>query len=117
MLRLLRETLLRTRSLPISEEAINAAITNVRGDFMSISVEDARWLGQIGEQRKHGLPDTSADSVNRLTRFLDTHFVRYLKNGDKWYDTQPLIREEVAKIIERQNQIARQTQPNNTATS
>ncbi|HEX8493662.1 MAG TPA: hypothetical protein VF658_12520 [Pyrinomonadaceae bacterium] len=103
MLRLLRETLLRTRALPIQQEAIKGAITSVRGDFMSISVDDARWLLQIGEHRKHGLPDTTAESVNRLTRFLDTHFVLYLKNGEKWYDTHPLIREEVAKIVERQN--------------
>jgi hypothetical protein len=101
MLRLLRETLLRTRSLPISQEAITGAITSVRGDFMSISVEDAQWLAKIGDERKHGLPDTSPESVNRLTRFLDTHFVLYLKNGEKWYDTHPLIRDEVTNIIER----------------
>lgn len=111
MLRLLRETLLRTRSLPISQEAINGAITSVRGDFMSISVEDARWLAEIGEQRKHGLPDTKHENVNRLTRFLDTHFVLYLKNGEKWYDTHPLIREEVTKIIKRQSRTGRQSQP------
>lgn len=110
MLRLLRETLLRARSLPISPEAINDAITSVRGDFMSISVEDARWLAQIGGQRKHGLPDTNSESINRLTRFLDTHFVLYLKNGEKWYDTHPLIREEVEKIIQRQNQTDQQQQ-------
>jgi len=106
MLRLLRETLLRARTLPISQDAIAGAITSVRGDFMSISIEDARWLADIGQHRKHGLPDTDAESVNRLTRFLDTHFVLYLKNGEKWYDTHPLIREEVAKIIERHGQTA-----------
>ena len=111
MLRLLRETLLRARSLPISQEAIAGAITSVRGDFMSISVEDARWLAKIGEQRKHGLPDTSPESVNRLTRFLDTHFVLYLKNGEKWYDIHPLIREEVTKIIERHSKTVLESQP------
>ncbi|HMF54843.1 MAG TPA: ATP-binding protein [Pyrinomonadaceae bacterium] len=118
MLRLLRETLLRARSLPISQEAISGAITSVRGDFMSISIEDARWLAQIGEQRKHGLPDTNPESVNRLTRFLDTHFVLYLKNGEKWYDTHPLIREEVTKIIERHSRTGSQSQsqPINPAT-
>lgn len=108
MLRLLRETLLRARSLPISQEAINGAISSVRGDFMFISVEDARWLAKIGDQRQHGLPDTNSETINRLTRFLDTHFVMYLKNGEKWYDIHPLIREEVAKIIERQRQTEQQ---------
>jgi hypothetical protein len=115
MLRLLRETLLRARTLPIPQDAIAGAITSVRGDFMSISIEDARWLADIGKHRKHGLPDTDAGSVNRLTRFLDTHFVLYLKNGEKWYDTHPLIREEVAKIIERHGQTAQPSHnvPNN----
>lgn len=109
MLRLLRETLLRARSLPISQEAIDGAITSVRGDFMSISIEDAQWLAEISKHRKHGLPDTNTESVNRLTRFLDTHFVLYLKNGEKWYDTHPLIRDEVAKIISRHSQTGQQT--------
>lgn len=111
MLRLLREMLLRTRSLPISQDAINGAITSVRGDFMSISIEDALWLAKIGEQRKHGLPDTTPENVNRLTRFLDTHFVLYLKNGEKWYDTHPLIREEVAKIVEQQSRAGQHSPP------
>ena len=107
LLRLLRETLLRVRSLPIAQDAIDGAITSVRGDFLSISVEDAVWLAEIGEQRTTGLKDTDPESIGRLTRFLDTHFVLYLKNGKKWYDTHPLIRDEVAKIVRQQEQSRR----------
>lgn len=108
LLRLLRETLLRVRSLPITQNEIEAAITSVRGDFLSISVEDALWLAEIGERRTTGLRDTTSESIGRLTRFLDTHFVLYLKNGNKWYDTHPLIRGEVAKIVRQQEQSRRQ---------
>jgi hypothetical protein len=37
--------------------------------------------------------------VNRLTRFLDTHMVLYLKNGTEWYDVHPLVRDEVKAIV------------------
>jgi hypothetical protein len=43
-----------------------------------------------------------APDVSRLTRFLDTHFVLYLRNGEEWYDIHPLIREEVQAIVDRQ---------------
>ena len=41
---------------------------------------------------------TEPEEINRLTRFLDTHVVLYLKNGEEWYDVHPLIRKEVATI-------------------
>ena len=37
--------------------------------------------------------------VNRLARFLDSHFVLYFVNGKEWYDIHPLIREEVADVM------------------
>jgi hypothetical protein len=99
LLYMLREALLRAKSLTVSPEVVEMAITEMRSHFLPIAVEDARWLDKIGQQRSAALPSSSPEDVNRLTKFLDTHFVLFFKNGDEWYDIHPLIREEVAEIV------------------
>lgn len=106
LLMLLREALLRTKSLPVTEEVIDAAIAAVRRRFLPIAIDDARWLHQISNLRSTELPSTDAESVSRLTRFLDTHFVLYFKNGGEWYDIHPLIRNEVEVIIRKHGEAA-----------
>ena len=76
-------------------ESINAA----RRDFLPITINDARWLARIGEYRETLLHDTDADIVHRMTKLLVNHAVLYFVNGDEWYDTHPLIREEVADVV------------------
>lgn len=111
LLLLLREAILRTNELPVTAEVINHTVISVRGNFLPIAIEDAKWLSEIGRHRTTMLPDTKPESVNRLTRFLDTHFVLYLTNGGDWYDIHPLIREEVEKIL-RQSPPSQPTQAN-----
>lgn len=106
LLLLLRETVLRVRSMPVSEDVLQDAITSVRNNFFPISVDDAVWLKKIGESRTSELPNTATENVSRLTRFLDTHFVLYLTNGKDWYDIHPLIRDEVAEIVARHQAVA-----------
>jgi len=101
LLRLLREAVLRADTWPVSDAVLEQARVQVRGDFLPIAIDDAIWLAKIAELRECALPSSEAADVNRLTRFLDTHFVLYLKNGEEWYDIHPLIREEVAAIVER----------------
>jgi hypothetical protein len=96
---LFREMLTRAKSLPVTEEVVDAAIVAVRRQFMPIAVENARWLHQIARLRQTALMTDRHEDVNRLTRFLDTHFVLYFTNGEEWYDIHPLIREEVEAII------------------
>lgn len=98
LLLLLRETVLRATSLPVSDEAIDAAILQVRSDYLPISLEDAQWLAQIERSHSTVLKSNDPAEVNRLTRFLDTHIVLYLRNGEEWYDVHPLVREEVRAI-------------------
>lgn len=99
LLRLFRGAIQRAQVLPITDQVIKASIVDVRSTFLPIAHDDAVWLNKVSETRASGLPDTSPDSVSRFTRFLDTHFVLYLRNGEEWYDIHPLIREEVAKIV------------------
>lgn len=107
LLTLLREALVRARSLsslPLTEPIIESAISEVRGNFLPISLSDALWLEKIERTRDCSLPSNKAEDVQHLTRLLDTHFVLYLKNGGKWYDIHPLIRAEVAAIAARHNE-------------
>jgi hypothetical protein len=73
----------------------------VRGNYLPIAIDDAQWLHDIELVRGSMLPNTEPASVNRLTRFLDTHFVLYFTNGKEWYDIHPLIRDEVSEICKR----------------
>ncbi len=98
LLRLFIEAILRAKSLPITDEVLKSSITTSRANFLPIAADDAVWLRKISETRESGLPDTSSDSVARFTRFLDTHFVLYIRNGEEWYDIHPLIRDEVMEI-------------------
>jgi hypothetical protein len=102
LLRMLRETALSATlvpALPIEAALVDAAIASARRDFTPIAQDDAKWLAEIGRERATALSSTAAGPVNRLTRLIDTHFVLFFINGDKWYDTHPLIREEVAAVV------------------
>jgi hypothetical protein len=102
LLLLLRETVLRVQTLPVTPDVIDKAITAVRSNFLPIAIDDAVWLDQIGRDRHPALQTTDNKDVNRLTRFLDTHFVLFFTNGKEWYDLHPLIRDEVAEIVNRE---------------
>ena len=102
LLLLLRETVLRVQTFPVTPEVIDNAIVAVRSNFLPIAIEDAKWLDRIGRDRDTALQTTDKNDVSRLTRFLDTHFVLFFTNGEEWYDLHPLIRDEVKKIVGRE---------------
>lgn len=109
LLRLLRDTVVRATSLPalpISDSLLDHAVNSARRDFLPIAQDDAQWLAKIADVRATALPNTEAPAVNRLARFLDSHFVLYFVNGDEWYDIHPLIRDEVAEVIEATKPLA-----------
>lgn len=111
LLSLLREAVLPTNELPISDKDIETAIANVKSSFLPISLEDAKWLAKIAESRSDSLPDIKGENVGRLTRYLDTHLVLYFRNGEDWYDVHPLIRDEVIQIVKSAAEIKeKQTQ-------
>jgi len=99
LLLLLRETAIRAKELPVSDQAIERAITDVRSIFLPISLDDARWLAEIERERATLLKTREPAEISRLTRFLDTHVVLYLRNGEEWYDVHPLVRDEVLHIV------------------
>ena len=84
--------------LPTTHEVVERAIVETRNQFRAVSDEDARWLEEIARRRDKALPDSKPETIARLSRFLDTHLVLYLTNGEDWYDVHPLIRDEVAAL-------------------
>lgn len=105
LLRLFRETIVLIQTwnpvLPVTKEVLDRAIENVRNEYLPIAIEDAHWLCEIGLRRDLSLPDSSPESIGRISRFLDTHLVIYLTNGKDWYDLHPLIRDEVSRLAEK----------------
>lgn len=99
LLRLLNEAILPAQNFPVSDVEIERAIVNVKSTFLPVTIEDAHWLLKIAKTRSSALLNIEGKNIGRLTRFLDTHFVLYFRNGDDWYDIHPLIREEVEKIV------------------
>jgi len=102
LLRLFRETIVLIQtwrpSLPMSSEVVQRAIANVRNEYLPIATEDARWLAEIGQRRTPALPSAAPEHIARLSRFLDSHLVMYLTNGQDWYDIHPLVRDEVTAL-------------------
>src|SRR6202043_4162423 len=78
LLRLLRDTVVGATplpTLPVPPAVIAHTINAARRDFLPIAQDDARWLAEIARVRATALPSTEATPVNRLARFLDSHFV------------------------------------------
>ena len=97
LLRLLANIALRTRTLPVPESAVAAAIGQRKAQFLPIPYDDARWLAAIGQT--HQVEPQSLREIPSLPRFFDTHLVLCHRNGREWYDVHPLIKEQVHRQI------------------
>ena len=93
LLRLLAEVLRRAKALPVPHSTVDAAINQMRTEFLPIADDDARWLAAIARSHRTALPDTG--KLPDLARFFDTHLALCYRNGDEWYDVHPLVAEHV----------------------
>jgi hypothetical protein len=103
LLRLLRGTVVRATSLPnlpVPSTVITNTINAERRNFLPIAQDDARWLAEIARVRSLSLTSIEGTQAIKLARFLDSHFVLYFGNADEWYDIHPLIRDEVARVVQ-----------------
>ncbi len=103
LLLLCRQVILRARklpNLPVTQAIIDHAINEVRREFLPLANQDAQWLQAISDTFDANLEDSGEDA-DRLARFLDSHTVLYVKNGEDWYDVHPIIRDEVKRIATR----------------
>jgi hypothetical protein len=99
LLRMIQEVLARVSALPVNNAVVDRVISAVRRDFLPIAMDDARLLHDIGVKQNLEPETLDEASIERLSRFFNTHLVMYFENGEPWYDTHPLIREEVERIV------------------
>lgn len=107
LMRLIAEVLRRARTLPASQAVVDAAVSQIRSEFLPIADADALWLARIADTHSAALEDVT--KLTDLARYLDTHLVLCYWNGHEWYDVHPLIYSEVraqaASISARANTI------------
>ncbi len=100
LLRLVGEVIRRAENLPVEASTVDAAIAQIRNEFLPIANEDAVWLRQVAES--HSAELQSADRLPHLARFFDTHMILCYHNGREWYDVHPLIADTVEEQADRQ---------------
>lgn len=94
-MQLLRACLLRADEgpLPLSREAFEYAVADVRNGYGVLSHEDAFWLERV--HRTHDIELANEDDLPKLTRYFDNHLVLCYLNGTEWYDCHPLLVERI----------------------
>ena len=106
LLRLLSEIIRRARRLPVPAAVVDAAIDQMRTEFLPLADADALWLARIAASHEASLG--SVENLADLTRFFDTHVVLCYRDGPEWYDVHPLIKDiavrQAAEIEARQRQ-------------
>jgi len=91
LLRIVSEVLRRVEKLPVDEQVVDAALNQIRTEFLPIADEDAVWLARVAASHEASL--SGGDHVPDLAHFLDTHLVLCYRDGPEWYDVHPLIKE------------------------
>ena len=98
LLRLVSGVLTLAQGIPVSSRTVDAAIDQLRMEFLPIADDEALWLAEISRTHQIALP--SSERLPVLARFLDTHLALCYLNGDEWYDIHPLIADHVNTVSE-----------------
>ena len=93
LLRLVAGVLTLAQGTPVPASTVDAAIDQLRTEFLPIADDEALWLAETS--RTHQIALSSADRLPVLAQFLDTHLALCYRNGDEWYDIHPLIADQV----------------------
>ena len=95
--RLIRIGLARAASpdtpLPVGPRVVEHAETMVRNEMLPLAGEDLQWLKRIAATKDASLG--AVKDLPVLARYFETKMVLNYRNGDNWYDVNPLLREQV----------------------
>lgn len=92
-------------SVPLDREAIELELSELRNDYLPISIADAQWLHQVAQSHEAELPQHG--EIPELSRYFDTHLLLCYRNGDEWYELHPLIRDTVERLALRERPAAK----------
>ncbi len=84
----------------LDREAIDMELSELRNDYLPISIADALWLQKVALTHEAELPEHG--ELPELSRYFDTHLLLCYRNGSEWYDLHPLIRETVERVADRE---------------
>lgn len=106
LINLMQDAIRNTKDLPVTPDGIGRVINEYRARFSGLPSNYAAWLHRIGTHRDTMLMDNTPESVRQMSLFLDQHYVMIYFNGEEWYDIHPIIRDEVAEIVARDERLA-----------
>jgi hypothetical protein len=87
-------------TLPLTRDAIELELAELRNDYLPISIADALWLSKVARTHEAELP--AHGELPDLSRYFDTHLLLCYRNGSEWYDLHPLIRDAVEQVARRE---------------
>jgi hypothetical protein len=79
----------------VNQNMVQAVINDARNQLLPISEDVRSWLAEI-HRNKDAVLATHPD-ILELARLLNGKFVMNYRNGDDWYDVNPLLVDEVLK--------------------
>ena len=79
----------------VDEAMIDAVLSEARNQLLPISSDVRTWLAKIYRNKDAAL-DVHAD-ILELARLLNGKFVMNYRNGDDWYDVNPLLLEVISE--------------------
>lgn len=85
--------------MPINDQLIVQAKSDLLNDMLPIPTEDQKWLRRIATTHKPELQ--KHDDLPRFISFFDNNLVLTYRNGERWYDIHPLLKEYLIKSENR----------------
>jgi energy-coupling factor transporter ATP-binding protein EcfA2 len=99
LFRMMREAIIRSSTLPISNAVLERASQEVRNAYLPIRASHAKILHEISEHRNINPESQDLETISLL---LDTHMALFFQNGKPWYDVLPALIPEIKRVIDMQ---------------
>ncbi|HRI67864.1 MAG TPA: hypothetical protein PK156_26685 [Polyangium sp.] len=93
LFRMVRQIILVTKTLPVSDETIELALNQLRMEFLPIANDEARWLAVIAKTHTASLCDYA--QVSQFANLIQRQLIHYQLANPIWYDVHPLVRGQI----------------------
>lgn len=94
--------------VPLDRDAIDLELSELRNDYLPVSIADALWLRKVARSHEAELPEHAElpdlSELSDLSRYFDTQLLLCYRNGTEWYDLHPLIRDTVERVARREQE-------------